>query len=144
MCSHWQWLSQSPIVCYWLTIKRFTVCTSNVFAYILLHCQQLLSLVLPQITNSHWNSLLVMLMLHCQFKHSLLGMQWCTLSRLKIDTNMWRFKSVEMLNKSRYSLGWEFMWMYIRSLDGIFFSHCLFIMHIKVVFISTALLCLQW
>ncbi len=31
-----------------------------------------------------------------------------------------------------------------KSLNGIFFSSCLRIMHIKVVFITTALLCLQW
>ncbi len=30
-----------------------------------------------------------------------------------------------------------------KSLDGIFFSSCLRIMHIKVVFITAALLCLQ-
>ncbi len=30
-----------------------------------------------------------------------------------------------------------------KSLDGIFFSSCLCIMHIKVVFITAALLCLQ-
>ncbi len=28
-------------------------------------------------------------------------------------SNMWRFKSVEMLNESRFSYGQEFIWMYV-------------------------------
>ncbi len=53
---------------------------------------------------------------------------------------MWRFKLVEMwMNRDTVGGGSLFEF----SLDGIFFSSCLCIMHIKVIFISAALLCLQ-